>query len=234
MFLLDKIVDRLANDVTFMVNVKNHIQKAVDAMTPHHSLLGRVYDLFKAAGLFGVAKAFTIDNTVEDYEKFRKRGSLTQDEEESRKRGLELNVAEATAADFAHRYWSNAAAGKALAQWHPSAIRVVGENRTMEYVNDMDYARLYETWNFAFITGNLDFPNLLYPKLLIPSVILADANSYLYKRVLALWLSIHFYLMASLSGHDHHAFSFHKELATLWGKINHSYSNYLQEKHHWI
>jgi len=98
----------------------------------------------------------------------------------------------------------------------------------------MDYARMYETWNFAFITGNLDFPNLLYPKLLIPSVILADANSYLYKRVLALWLSIHFYLMASLAGHDHHAFSFHRNLSTLWGKINLSYSNYLQEKHHWI
>jgi len=230
MYLLDKIVAKLADDRVFMVKMMKHVQDTVHSTTPHKSHLGHTYDLFRAAGLFGVAKSFSINGAMEDYKTFRERGFITPNEDSDRKQGLTINVLEATATDFVHGYFSNVQVGYDLAKLHPTSIEVVGENRIIHYVNNMDYARLYETWNFAFITGNLDFPNLLYPKLLIPSVILADSNSYLYRRVLALWLSLNIYLMADLSGQKHIIFSGREDLATLWGKINLKYSNFLQAK----
>jgi hypothetical protein len=229
MILLNKIVEKLANNVEFMVDVQKHIQDTIHSMTPHKSLIGHVYDLFRAGGLFGVAKAFTIDGAISDYKTFRERGHITKDEVNGRTNGLTLNILEATASDFAHGHFSNARVGNTLAWWHPTDIRVVGEKKNIEYVGSMDYARLYETWNFAFITGNLDFPNLLYPKLLIPRVLLASGNDYLYNRVLALWLSINFYLMADLEGKEHVTFEGSRELAELWGRINLAYSRTLHQ-----
>jgi hypothetical protein len=233
-FLLDKIVSELANNNAFMVKVQKHVQDTVRSVSPHKSSLGHIYDLFKAAGIFGVAKSLTIDGAINDYRKFREQGFVTHEESESRKRGLTLNVFEATTAERLHGYFSNARAGGALSQWHPSEIRVVGENKTIEYVNPkgagtMTYARLYETWNLAFITGNLEFPNLLYPKLLIPSVLLAKGPDYLYHRVLALWLSINFYLMAHLRGDAHVNIPDKGRIAAIMGTINLSYSEYLKE-----
>jgi len=230
MFLLEKIVSELANNKEFMVKVYKHVQDTVRSMSPHKSALGHAYDLFKAAGIFGLVKSYTIDGAIEDYRKFREQGFVTPEESAGRKRGLSLNIVEATTTERLHRYFSNARAGDALTWWHPVDIRVVGKNRTIEYVVDMDYARLYETWNFAFITGNLEFHNLLYPKLLIPSVLLASGNDYLYHRVLALWLSINFYLMAHLTNKEHTNVPYKKELASLWGEINLKYSDYVRPK----
>lgn len=227
MYLLNKIVTELAEDADFMVKVQEFLQAKVRAMTPHKSQLGHAYDLFKAAGLFGVAKSYTIDGAIRDYKEFRTDGFISKKDSDARSRGLTLNVLEATTSDLFHGYFSNARVGKDLAWQHPTSIQVVGEKKIVKYFTDMNYARLYETWNFAFITGNLEFPNLLYPKLLIPRVLRAEASDYLFNRVLALWLSINFYLMAFLNGHEHNLFEGREALATLWGKINLRYSKYL-------
>jgi len=229
-FLLDKIVSEMATNQAFMVKMKKHIQATVRSVSPHKSALGHAYDLFKAAGIFGLVKSYTIDGAIDDYQKFRENGLITHSESEGRKRGLSLNVFEATTTERLHGYFSNARAGDALARWNPTEIRLVGEDKTIEYVNNMTYARLYETWNLAFITGNLEFHNLLYPKLLIPSVLLAKEHDYLYHRVLALWLSINFYLMAYLTGKEHVNIPGKEKIAHLMGEINLSYSEYLQLK----
>jgi len=231
MYLLDKIVARLAKDRVFMGKVVKHIRDTVSTMTPHKTGLGKFYDLFKAAGLFGVMKSFSINGAVDDYKTFRDLGLITPEEEEGRKKGLTINVLEATATDFFHWRFSNAWVGYELSKLHPSKIEIAGEDREVHYVNNMDYARLYETWNLAFITGNLDFPNFTYPKLLIPSVILADANTYLYHRVLALWLTINIYLMADLSGKQHITYQGQSDIADLWGKVNVKYTEYLKSVH---
>jgi hypothetical protein len=230
MFLLEKIVNKLANDRAFMGEVNTHLKDKVNSMTPHKSFLGHIYDLFKAAGFFGVAKEHSINGAMNDYIQFREKNLITHEESEERKSGLVTNVMEATIADFASGFPYNAEAGEMLAKDHPSVIRIVGPNRVIEYVNRMEYAQLYETWNLAFITGNLDYLNMLYPKLLIPSVLLADANSYLYHRVLALSLSINFYLMASLQNKPRINFEGSRELAALWGHINIRYAKFLPPK----
>jgi len=176
-------------------------------------------------------KSFSINGAVDDYKTFRDLGLITPEEEEGRKKGLTINVLEATATDFFHWRFSNAWVGYELSKLHPSKIEIAGEDREVHYVNNMDYARLYETWNLAFITGNLDFPNFTYPKLLIPSVILADANTYLYHRVLALWLTINIYLMADLSGKQHITYQGQSDIADLWGKVNVKYTEYLKSVH---
>jgi len=228
MYLLEKITNKAADDRVFMGQVHNHITDTVKAISPHKSAIGHTWDLFRAAGLFGVAKAYTIDGTMSDYKKFRDDGFISPKEEAARKRGLTLNVVEATTADLFHGYFDNARVGKALASIGPSAIKVTGANRTIQYVGTMEYAQHYETWNLAFITGNLEFHNMLYPKLLIPSVLLADANDYLYHRVLALWLSINFYLMGYLSQHTPIVIPGKEEISKLWGKVNLRYINYMQ------
>jgi len=230
MFLLDKIVDKMARDRVYMKDVNSHLIDKVHSMTPHKSWIGHIYDLFKAAGMFGVAKSYSINGAMDDYAKFREAGVITHDESESRKQGLTLNCLEATVADFAHGYFENAKVGRALSWDHPSVIDIVGQDRQVEYVNRMEYAQLYETWNLAFITGNLDYLNMLYPKLLIPTVILADANSYLFKRVLALAVSINFYLMATLQGKERVNFKGSKDLSDVWGHVNARYVDFQPPK----
>jgi len=227
MFLLDNIVNLLVEDKDVMTSMQAYMKETVTSMTTHKSYFGRMYDLFKAAGLFGVAKDKTVGWAMEGYDELRQKDDVTEDEADARKRSLTINILEATATDFTNGYISNARVGHFLAWKHPSDIRVVGKNKLVQYVVNMDWARLYETWNLAFITSNLDFPNLLFPKLLIPSVILASSNDYMFKRVLALWLSINFYLMSDLAGKEHVKLPGREKLAALWGRINLKYSSYV-------
>jgi len=229
MFLLDKIVRKLADDRVFLAQTYKHLQTKFSP-----SRLSRALSMFKAAGMFGVAKDYSVNKGIENYIELREKGSITPDEVTSRKRNLSTNILEATLTDFLHGYFPNARVGNTLAWQQPTNVEIVGENRVIQYGLSMDWARLYETWNLAFITGNLDFPNLLYPKLLIPSVLLADGKGYIYYRALALWLSINFYLLAASeaasAGQKHISFAGSSDLSTLWGKINLRYSNYLSSK----
>jgi hypothetical protein len=231
MYLLDKIVSKMAESDEFMNKMQQFVNGKVKEMAPHKSFIGHLYDLYRAAGVFGVVKSLTIDGTVSDYKKFREQSTLTPFQVTERSAGLTLNVLEATTTDFLHGYLDNAWVGKVLAGLHPKTIEVGGPQKSIKYVNEnMNYARIYETWNLAFITANLDFPNMLYPKLLIPSVIMAGKDDYLFNRVLALWLSINFYLMADLNGQTHIKFDGRDKLATLWGEINKKYVNDLLYK----
>jgi len=140
-----------------------------------------------------------------------------------------LNVAEATATDGIHGYFSNFRVGSKLATQRASNITINGAHKIIKYHVPRFYAQFYETWNFAFITGNLDFPNLLYPKLLIPQVLNAKNVDYLYNRVLALWMSINFYLLASLNQKPVVKIEGKEKLAHLWGDINEAYVQYMQD-----
>jgi len=228
MHLLDSVVVELVKSKSLMVSMQEYMKETVKSMTPHKSSIGHMYDIFRAAGIFGVAKDITVNWAMEGYDKLRQQEeAVSEDEIDSRRRSLTTNILEATVTDFTSGYFSNARVGHKLAWKHPDDIRVVGEEKAVQYVVNTDWARLYETWNFAFIAANLDFPNLLFPKLLIPSVLLADSNDYMFSRVLALWLSIDFFLMSDLAGKTHVKLPGGKELGTLWGNINLKYSNYV-------
>jgi len=230
MFLLDKLTAKLAEDRVFMSQVYKHLHDKTQSMVISPSRVGRVISMFRAAGMFGVAKDYSVNKGIENFMMLREKGSVTPSEASDRGHNLSVNILEATATDFLHGYWDNGKVGYFLAKKMATGVKIVGENRVIRYGLSMNWARLYETWNLAFITANVDYPNLLFPKLLAPRVLLADGEAYIYERAIALWLSINFYLMADLTGQKHITLPNKEALAVLWGKVNHRYINYLDAK----
>jgi len=227
MFLLDKIVQALEDDVSFMEEIREYLHKEVDKLVGSDSKFKHTVEMFKAAGVFGIAKEYTINLAFDNFIKLRKQSSISQSEQDDRKKNLVVNIGEAGAVDGAHGYIPNVKVAWALGAQRPTKVWLEGEKKVLRYGLNTDWARLYEGWNLAFITANLEHLNILYPKLLTPRVLLANGPRFLYARGIALWLSINFYLMAYLTKTPNPDFEGRKALATLMGKINLRYSNYV-------
>jgi len=237
MYLLNRLVEKLGNDVTFMENMmaylNNQVDKIVSAqsrLTPilgEHSRLAHVVAMFENVGLFGVAKDHSVNVGINNFIRLRKQGTtVSAFEQAQREWNLSVNIAEATATDAVHREGANARVGAQLALNPPTSVWLDNENH-VRYGLNKDWARLYETWNLAFITGNLEYLNVLYPKLLIPRVLLATGPAYIYERGIALWLSVSFYLMAYLEKKPKHPLAGAKELSSLWGELNGRYGKFV-------
>ena len=165
------------------------------------------------------------------YEEVRNRGYLYPHEENARRQSLTLNVMEAVVSENAHGYVDNAMTGVALAVNPPETVQIVGENNILEYAYPQEWVSLYETWNLAFVTGNVGYLNILLPKLLIPSVINAKPNEYLFHRAMALQTSINFFLYAKVMQKPNYEIPNKEALVQLWGEINYKYANeYVQNK----
>ena len=68
------------------------------------------------------------------------------------------------------------------------------------------------------------------PKLLIPSVIDAEPDKYLFNRALALWTSINFQYFAKLKGNPDVEFKNREQIAHVLGDINYKYARDLHGK----
>jgi len=228
MYLLDKLTAKMAEDVTFMEAIHDFLYAKTQAMVVSPTRIGRAFSLFQAAGLFGVAKDYSVNKGMGEFIVLRKKGTVAPEDAEERAHNLAVNIAEATATDALHLNVNNVKLGYFLAKNKSTGIQLVGgDKKLIRYGLSMDWARLYETWNFAFITANLDFPNLLYPKLLAPRVLLADGGDYIYERAVALWLSINFYLIANLKAKEHVVLPHKAEIGALWAKVNRRYVDYI-------
>lgn len=96
-----------------------------------------------------------------------------------------------------------------------------------------DWVSLYITWNLAFILGNLENLDLLFPKLLMPSIINAKSNNFLGVRVVSLWLSINHFLFRNSKNLEVIGPSNKIQMAKAWGKINKKYAfNLAKNKSH--
>lgn len=88
-----------------------------------------------------------------------------------------------------------------------------------------EWVSLYESWNMAFILGELNNLHFLFPKLLIPSVLNAKPENFLGARIIALWLSINNGLFLNHKGTDKIEGPLNKkEMAKAWGEINKKYA----------
>ena len=137
---------------------------------------------------------------------------------------LILNIVEAVIEDKRTHNEDNALAGIALAINPAEDVRFESESRVIEYVLSPEWTRLYETWNLAFITANMQSLQLFYPKLLIPQVLCAESNDYMFNRALSLWTSINFYLLTKASKRPETELSGKEALARRWGEINLGYA----------
>ena len=232
MYIFNIITKGLFDSPQLMVEVKEHFLKKRKMLGIDDRFLESFKDILKlSGGLFFTVKTKTMDWVFDAYEDKRKVGnSFTAEETRVRQGGLVLNVIEAVVTDRAHGNHDNALAGVALAINPPKSVSIVGNNAAIEYELSQEWASLYETWNLAFITVNMDNLQLLYPKLLIPQVMNAPKNEYLFNRALALWTSINFYLFGKAVHKPDMDLPGKVELAKLWGPINLKYAKELVKK----
>tara|TARA_Y100000034_G_scaffold67678_1_gene81679 strand:- start:258 stop:1532 length:1275 start_codon:yes stop_codon:yes gene_type:complete len=87
-----------------------------------------------------------------------------------------------------------------------------------------DWVSLYITWNMAFILGDLTDLDLIFPKLLIPSIINSESNNFLGARFISLWLSINHVIFRKSDKNEVLGPSNKNTMSKAWGKINKKYA----------
>ncbi len=94
-----------------------------------------------------------------------------------------------------------------------------------------EWVSLYTTWNMAFVLGNINNLDIIFPKLLIPSLINAESDNFLGTRVISLWLSINHALFKSYEkeSQDIAGPNNKEEMAKAWAEINKKYASELEK-----
>jgi hypothetical protein len=88
-----------------------------------------------------------------------------------------------------------------------------------------EWISLYESWNLAFILGELNNLHILIPKLLIPSVLSSKKEYFTTTRVFALWFSFNIALFRKLDRvRDVNGPANKIAMAKAWGEINKKYA----------
>lgn len=96
-----------------------------------------------------------------------------------------------------------------------------------------NWVSLYTSWNMAFTLGNLNNLDMIFPKLLIPSIINAENENFLGARFISLWLSINHVIFRNYNKIEITGPNNKTEMAKAWSKINKKYAFELanQETH---
>lgn len=236
-FIFDEIVMGMARDHHLMLAIHQAFLDKRSSFGIGEGKLETAMGIYETGGgLFGAAKAVTMDGVLKMYGDIRSRGYILEEEATARSNGLMLNIFEAYITDKVHLNWKNSKAGLALMTVRPAEVRVSGPHSGMQYVYSEQWTALYHLWNLIFILGNLDNLHLLLPKLIIPAVANAESNDYLFMRSLALWTSLNFSLFAKLEQKENVNFANVKEIAKIGGRISFNYAKaYLesvQENNH--
>jgi len=168
--------------------------------------------------------------------------------------GLCMNIYEAGITEYKKGFESNAFCAHVLSEEitknpHPQVFRksnIFPEHAKNNFYKSLadknnisstidfhkDWVNLYGTWNMAFILGELDNLHILFPKLLIPSVIDARNESYMTTRAIALWLSINTILFRKLDGKKEvKGPKNKKKMAKVWGNLNKKYALKFSKEH---
>lgn len=216
-FILQQLVENMVADRKFLSDLKDYFVEKRDI---GDSFLEKSYNVFKVTGgLFETAKLVTVDLVINQYLDWRERGDLTAKDLKGKNRGLMANLLEATLTDTWRRNFDNAKAGVKLTQHLTQKLWVNDENEVVqEMVNG--WSPLYETWNLAFVIGNLDDLQLFLPKLLIPEVIDAPEEIYLYKRGITLWVTANIVLLNLSKETVRDSIGPYPQAARVWGSIN--------------
>ena len=231
MVLLDAITKGMVDDYHVCDEIRNHLLNKRKEMGIRDDFLGSTYDMYKAWGaVFGPVKTKTMDMAFDQLNDLRKKGHSDEHDSQIIKALLELNIAEAIVKDKFDGFPNNARAGFDLAL-HPFSKTWVKDNNGPVGIDlKQDWISLYSSWNMDFMTGNLTNPQLLFPKLLIPQVIDAKPEDFLYNRALALWLTCNFQLFHKIDKKETTVIPGSKEIAKRWGEINESYGRSIYEK----
>jgi len=160
---------------------------------------------------------------------------------------LRMNIFEAGMTEYNNNFKENALAAHVLNEdikktCHREVFKKVGvfpesdhgefyeslaekDNYFPSFSFTQEWVSLYETWNMAFILGELNNLDFLFPKLFIPSVINSKSENFLGARIISLWLSINNILFKNFDKSEKILGPKNRrEMATAWGKINKKYA----------
>lgn len=250
-FVLEAFTAAMANDVSLTEEVQAHFleKRRAYGIAPTSAMSTFVH-VWKATGsFFEAAKTVSIDPAITRMNLIRRNdgleltaeqvnalygaGKLSYPERQlmmprpPNRVALKINIHEAGMTERSHRYADNSVAAHVL-------MRVADEDPAVQSYDALPsgakfphdnysdpWVKLYETWNLAFVLSELDDLHVLFPKLLIPSVLCADSETYMGNRILALWLCINTLMFKRLDGVDEpDEVPMRREMAEAWGAIN--------------
>lgn len=226
-YLLDELTRAMVSDVGFNNAVGEHLLAKREEIGVRRTFFGSMWDIFRVTErIFSPAKAKTMDYVF--YNLYRRLRQITPGVITSRKTGeknfwLLLNIFEAVLTDATRKESNNAMAGVALMLSPITHLRVRPQDKFIHNYVPEGWPALYQTWNMAFVLGNLNNPHLLLPKLLIPCLINSAPEDYLYIRGVSLWTTINFQLFARHAGTSD-SIANNEAIATLWGAVNRRYA----------
>ncbi|MBI3632034.1 MAG: hypothetical protein HY225_01125 [Candidatus Vogelbacteria bacterium] len=93
------------------------------------------------------------------------------------------------------------------------------------------WTSLYTSWNMAFVLSEIDNLDIVFPKLLIPTLIDAESDNFIGIRYISLWLTINTFVFRKVDatpcvlGPENK-----KETAQAWAKINKKYAFELAQR----
>lgn len=222
-YALNKIIRNMIDDPKFMTAVYDHLLAKRKEFGISDALVPSFFDIYRISGdLFTPVKALSVDAVFVDYDKIR--NGTAEVETKSRARSLSINILEATLTDSFKGNVDNALAGIAMIMNPAPAVYLKGEQRSIGYAFNQEWTSLYEAWNLSFITGHLPNLHILYPKLIIPEVIDASPEDYVFNRVLALGLSANFTILAQAQDKPTVNLPQAAAIAKMWGAVNESYA----------
>ncbi|SHI01139.1 hypothetical protein [Clostridium grantii] len=232
-YILDILSLEIVKNIDFVVDIQEYLLKQRSKFGIRTNFIDALEDLKKLyrGSMFEPTKIVGMDMVYRSRAAVREKGVINEKEIKAQQDGLKLNILEASVTDDKKGFSDNALVGAVLSQIAPDTVSLSeDENKVMLFHLSRKWVSLYETWNLAFITGNLEHLQLLYPKLLIPSVIGAEQDEYLITRSAALWLSTLFHQFAALNRRENAPVPNKAELAKLWGKINLKYAEELAKE----
>jgi hypothetical protein len=222
-YALNKIIRTMIDDPKFMTEVYDHLLAKRKEFGISEAIIPSFFDIYRVSGdLFTPVKALSVDAVFADYDKIR--NGTASVETKSRARSLSINILEATLTDSFKGNTANAMAGLAMIMNPAPSVYLKGEHRNIGYGFNQEWTSLYETWNLAFVTGHLPNLHLLYPKLLIPEVIDASPEDYVFHRVLALGISANFTILAQAQGKPAVNMPRAAEISKIWSAVNETYA----------
>jgi len=221
-FLLDALTEEIVDNLSFMTAIQAHLLRKRAALGIRGDLVGALEDFKRIYGgrMFEPTKIVSADLRYAAGAMIRQRGSITADEIKNLQGSQKLSILEAAVTENAAGFGDNALAGAALAAIPPRTITLDPETTAFEFDVSPRWTSLFETWNLAFVTGNLTHLQIVYPLLFIPSVIGADSQDFLFHRSSALWLTTLFHQFAMLNRKPDAPIPNKQALARLLGQIN--------------
>ncbi len=229
-YVLNELTKEIVYNLDFAFAIQEHLLKQREKFGIPSDFMGALEVLKQVykGSMFEPTKIIGMDMVYKARALDRRRGYMTEEAIQAQINGLRLNIQEACITDKQAGYYDNALSGAVIAKIPPETVSLTDDNdNVMKFHLTRKWVSLYETWNLAFVLGNLEYCQVLLPKLLIPEVIAAEPHFYLITRSAALWMSTLFHQFAVLSGRENVVIPNYKELAKLWGKINLKYAEEL-------